>query len=74
MFSMDKIGSYCKEFRINTLNISLTDFSKKNGLNLKNVHAFEHGRANNIRYLYAYYDLADEGQKMEFAIGLFDLL
>lgn len=74
MFSMVEIGRYCKEFRINILNISLTEFSKKNGLNLKNVHAFEQGRANNIRYLYAYYDLADEEQKREFAIGLFDLL
>ncbi len=74
MFSMEKIGWYCREFRINTLNMSLTEFSKKNGLNLKNVHAFEYGRANNIRYLYAYYNSADEEQKKEFAIELFNLL
>lgn len=68
------IGEYCKEFRQEVLNMSLTEFAKLTGENLKNIHAFEKGRANNIKYLYLYYYLADEEQRNEFAIGLFELI
>ena len=49
-----KIGSICKEYRINILKLTLTDFAKLNNENLQNIHAFEQGRANNIKYLYMY--------------------
>jgi len=49
-----KIGSICKDYRINVLKLSLTDFAKLNNENLQNIHAFEQGRANNIKYLYMY--------------------
>ena len=49
-----KIGSICKDYRINVLNLSLTNFAKLNNENLQNIHAFEHGRANNSKYLYMY--------------------
>ena len=49
-----KIGAICKQYRIETLNLSLTDFAKLNNENLQNIHAFEQGRANNIKYLYMY--------------------
>ena len=68
-----KIGSVCKDFRINVLKLSLTEFAKLSNENLQNIHAFENGRANNIKYLYYYYNLADEEQKKEFAIGLFEI-
>lgn len=68
------VGLYCREFRMNSLNISLTDFSDKNNVNLKSVNAFEYGRANNIKYLFYYYNIATEEQKNEFAINLFKLL
>ena len=69
-----KIGSVCKDFRINVLKLSLTEFAKLSNENLQNIHAFENGRANNIKYLYYYYNLADEEQKKEFAIGLFEII
>lgn len=69
-----KIGSVCKDFRINVLKLSLTEFAKLSNENLQNIHAFEKGRANNIKYLYYYYNLADEEQKKEFAIGLFEII
>ena len=47
-----KIGEICKNYRLNILQINLTDFAKLNDENLKNINAFEHGRANNIKYLY----------------------
>jgi len=49
-----KIGAICKDYRINVLKLSLTNFAKLNNENLQNIHAFEHGRANNIKYLYMY--------------------
>lgn len=49
-----KIGEICKDYRLNILQINLTDFAKLNNENLKNINAFEHGRANNIKYLYMY--------------------
>jgi len=49
-----QIGATCKYYRIKVLNLSLTDFAKLNNENLQNIHAFEKGRANNIKYLYMY--------------------
>ena len=69
-----KIGSMCRDFRINVLKLSLTNFAKLNNENLQNIHAFEKGRANNIKYLYFYYNLANEEQKKEFAIALFEII
>lgn len=71
---IERIGKFCRKFRVEVLNVSLTEFARLTGENLKNVHAFEKGRANNIKYLYLYYDLADEEQKREFAIRLFELI
>lgn len=54
MFDIKKIGLICKGYRIKVLNLSLTNFAKLNNENLQNIHAFEKGRANNIKYLYMY--------------------
>lgn len=71
---VEVIGRFCEQFRKEVLNLSLTEFARLTGENLKNIHAFEKGRANNIKYLYLYYDLADEEQKNEFAIRLFKVI
>ena len=49
-----EIGKICKQFRIDDLDMTLTDFAKLNNENLQNIHAFEQGRANNIKYIYMY--------------------
>lgn len=69
-----KVGQYCREFRINELKLSLKEFSEITGLNNKNVHAFEYGRANNIQYLFYYYRLCNDSLKRKFSKGLFDIL
>ena len=69
-----KVGRFCSNFRVNNLNMSLTDFCNYQNLNIKNVSAFEHGRANNIKYLYYYYNISDEANRRKFAIGLFKLI
>lgn len=68
------VGKYCREFRINELNMSLKDFSKIAGLNNKNVNAFEFGRANNIQYLFYYYRLCNDSLKNKFSRGLFKII
>lgn len=71
---VEVIGRFCEQFRKEVLNLSLTEFARLTGENLKNIHAFEKGRANNIKYLYLYYDLADTEQKNEFAVRLFEVI
>lgn len=68
---MKDVGNYCKEFRINDLKLSLKEFSDATDLNNKNVNAFEHGRANNIQYLFYYYKLSNDSLKNKFSRGLF---
>ena len=57
-----KIGQICKDFRINILDLSLTNFALLHDENLQNIHAFENGRANNIKYIYMYIDSSDNEQ------------
>lgn len=71
---INNVGNYCKNYRLETLKLSLKNFSINAGLNNKNVNAFEFGRANNIEYLFYYYKLSDERQRKDFARGLFKIL
>ena len=68
------VGKYCRDFRINYLDMSLTEFCNITDLNIKNVSAFEHGRANNIQYLFRYYRLCNDSLKNKFSEGLFKIL
>ena len=54
-----EVAKVCREFRVDNLKLSLTEFSELTNLNLKNVNAFEFGRANSIHYLMAYYKVCD---------------
>lgn len=69
-----RVGSFCRDFRTVHLDMTLKDFSKYNGLNYKNVSAFECGRANNIIYLFAYYRLSNDSLKRKFTNSIFKLL
>ena len=69
-----KVGEYCKDYRINKMKITLTNFSNLSKLNIKNLSAFEHGKANSIEYLYYYYILSEEELKKDFSTGLFNIL
>ncbi len=69
-----KVGRFCGDYRKNNLNMSLTDFCNYQNLNIKNVSAFEHGRANNIKYLYYYYVVSDVANRRKFMNGLFKLI
>ena len=69
-----KVGIFCKQFRENHLDITLTEFCKVTDQNIKNVSAFESGRANNIKYLYYYYQMASEEKRKLFAKYIFELI
>jgi len=60
--NIKQIGEICKQFRIDELELSLTDFAKKNNENLQNIHAFEQGRANNIKYIFMYANTSNAEQ------------
>ena len=66
-----KIGQICKQFRIDILDKTLTNFAKLNNEKLQNIHAFEHGRANNIKYLYMYINMSDDKQVEQLLNKLF---
>lgn len=57
--NIKEIGLYCKEFRKEVLKLSLKDFAEITETNNKNISSFENGRANNIRYLFLYYNLCE---------------
>lgn len=71
---IEKIGLFCRDFRITKLQLKLVDFCELTDSNIKNVSAFENGRANNIMYLFLYYDVANEQLKDEFIKGVFECL
>ena len=54
------IGIYCKNVRLNQ-NMSLKEFAILNNDNLKNIWAFENGRANNIKYIFYYFNIKRKG-------------
>lgn len=63
-----KLGKVCKDYRINILKVSLTNFARVNNEKLQNIHAFEQGRANNIKYIYLYMFSSDK-QQLEILIN-----
>lgn len=71
---VDNVGKWCKAFRTMVLKTSLTDFCAENGTNIKNVSAFENNRANNIKYVFLYYNAClDDKMRQSFMTGFFAL-
>ena len=71
---VEKVGEICKNFRINVLKISLTNFAKLSNEKLQNIHAFEQGRANNIKYIYMYFNACNSDQLPKLVELLFNNL
>lgn len=66
------VGYFCKDFRMNVLNITLDEICKDTDIKTKTLSAFENGRANNIKYLFLYYNCCNEEQKQQFVGGVFN--
>lgn len=50
------VAKVCKDYRRKN-NITIKEFCEMTGNNNKTISAFEHGRANNIKYLFDYYKI-----------------
>lgn len=68
------VSDYCKFFRKTYLKITTKDLSNKCGISTQNLYAFESGKANNIKYIYCYYQNATEEQRKIFTEQLFQIL
>ena len=66
------VGNFCKNFRRNVLNKTLNEICKDIEIKPKTLSAFENGRANNIKYLFLYYNSCNDEQKELFARGVFE--
>lgn len=68
-----EIGMFCKKFRVDYMNMSMTEFAERRELKIGNVNAFERGHANSIMYLLHYYDEADNDLKQFFITNVFEI-
>lgn len=68
---VENVGYFCKNFRMNVLNKTLSDICKDTNIKIKTLSAFENGRANNIKYLFLYFHACNDEQKKQFLEGLF---
>lgn len=74
LIMIEKVGKYCRNFRIDVLGMTIKQLADITETNTKNLWAFEHGKANSIKYLYLYYNVCNENEKDAFARGLFRCL
>lgn len=68
------IGRFCKQYRKDYLNITMSDFAETRGLNLPSVSAFESGRSSNIKFMYHYYLQSSDIQKKVFKNEIFNIV
>lgn len=68
------IGSFCKDFRVNILQVTLNKISEETRTNIKTLSAFECGRSNNMEHVFKYVDYCDSVQKIVFTNGLSEIV
>lgn len=67
---MKNVIEFCKEFRIEVLNMTLQEIEDLTFIKAKTLSAFENGRSTNINHLNVYYGLCkDQKQRSEFIKG-----
>lgn len=67
------IGAYCKQFRINVLQLTLKEVEGNE--NIKTLSSFENGRSTNINHLLKYVEKCDSKfMRFEFLNGLVNVL
>lgn len=55
---MRGVGTFCKEFRIEVLKMTLENVSR--GTNIKTLSGFEHGRSSNILHVLKYIEACED--------------
>lgn len=67
---MKHVQQFCRDFRINCLNITLQEIQDIHGIPFKALSAFENGRSTNINHLNTYYSLCrTQADRNEFIKG-----
>lgn len=51
-----EVGNFCKQHRIEVLNLSLQELSDDSGINYKTLYSFESGLSSNIYIFFLYYN------------------
>ena len=70
---MDKIGKYCRNFRITELELTLREVEGSE--NIKALSSFEHGRSTNIKHIIKYVKRCkDIEQQLRFLKGLINII
>lgn len=69
---IEKTCKYCKNYRTKVLKITQKEMCDKLGLNIKNLSAFENGRANNMLYISYYYNLSSHYWKDRFLKDIYE--
>ena len=60
------IGKFCKYFRSEVLNLTLTEMSDKVNVKNSTLSSFENGRSTNYNHVNKYYNCGDDEQKTFF--------
>ena len=71
--NIEKIGAICKDYRTRVLGISLINFAKLNNEKPQNIHAFEQGKLNHVKYLCMYMKQSNINQLKVLYNKLFNL-
>lgn len=71
---IDYISSYCRDYRINTLKMTLSTMCEKTDTNVGTLSAFEHGRSKNIEHFIKYIEVSTNEQKLIFLSGFNKLM
>ena len=64
------IGKFCKYFRSEVLNLTLTEMSDKVNVKNSTLSSFENGRSSNFSHVNKYYNCGDDEQKTFFRENL----
>ena len=71
---IDYIAGYCRDYRINTLQMTLATMCEMTDTNIKTLSAFEHGRSKNIDHFIKYIEVSNQEQKLIFLKGFNKLM
>ena len=62
----NNIGKFCKYFRSEVLNLTLSEMSDKVNVKNSTLSSFENGRSTNYNHVITYYNCGDDEQKTFF--------
>lgn len=66
----NNVGQFCRYFRSEVLNLTLTEMSDKVNVKNSTLSSFENGRSTNLEHIHNYYKCGDEEQRKFFRENL----